>query len=203
MIYSLTGKVLEKTLDRVVLSCAGVGYEVNLPAGVAGALAPVGGEATVYTCLNVSENDISLFGFPDPESRKIFLLLTGVSGVGPKAAMAILSATTPDGLVAAVLNGNEKVITAAPGVGKKLAQRVLLELKDKVGKIDGIDTAAIPDLPPTAAVSGTDRNLSDAISGLLVLGYSQAEINGALKGVDTTGMTSEAIIKAVLRQMVK
>ncbi|MCI6647784.1 MAG: Holliday junction branch migration protein RuvA [Oscillospiraceae bacterium] len=202
MFNYLNGTVTELEPNLAVVECGGVGFSLNVSLNTLRDL-KLGEKAKVYVDESIREDAFELFGFSTKSEKRCFELLTGVSGVGPKAAMAILSATTPDGLVAAVLNGNEKVITAAPGVGKKLAQRVLLELKDKVGKIDGIDTAAIPDLPPAAAVSGTDRNLSDAISGLLVLGYSQAEINGALKGVDTTGMTSEAIIKAVLRQMVK
>ena len=126
-------------------------------------------------------------------------MLTAVSGVGPKAALAILSTTTPDGLVSAIMNGNEKVITAAPGVGKKLAQRVLLELKDKVGTLEGLEISVQDFQAPVSPE--TDRNLSDAISGLLVLGYAQSEIQSALKHIDTNQMTSEQIIKAVLRQM--
>jgi Holliday junction DNA helicase RuvA len=115
--------------------------------------------------------------------------------------MAILSTTTPDGLVAAILNGNEKAITAAPGIGKKLAQRVLLELKDKIGKVDGVELANSG--MPVPTLSGADKNLSDATAGLMVLGYSQMEINAALRNVDTSAMTSEEIIKAVLRNMLK
>ena len=96
MIYSLTGKVLKKTLDMVVISCGGVGYQVMVPASVAGALPGVGQEATVYTYMNISENDVSLFGFATEEQKACFALLTGVSGVGPKAGLAILSVMNPD-----------------------------------------------------------------------------------------------------------
>ena len=159
----------------------------------------LGEKAKLYVVESIREDAFDLYGFSSKAEKRCFALLTGVSGVGPKAAMGILSCVTPDGLVAAVLNGNEKAITAAPGVGKKLAQRILLELKDKVGKIDGIDTA-MAEIPAVSVPAG-DKNLSDAISGLLVLGYAQQEINSALRGIDTSQMTSEQIIKAVLRQM--
>ncbi|MCI6640586.1 MAG: Holliday junction branch migration protein RuvA [Pygmaiobacter massiliensis] len=197
MIYSLTGKVLEKTLDRVVLSCAGVGYEVNLPAGVAGALAPVGGEATVYTCLNVSENDISLFGFPDPESRKIFLLLTGVSGVGPKVGLAILSVLSPKRIVLAISAADHKAFTAASGVGPKLAQRIVLELKDKVGK-GLVGTVELGDLAVPAAVPAA--GMAQAMAALAALGYTQSEAAAALNQLDAS-LPTEELIRQALRQM--
>lgn len=197
MIYSLTGKVLEKTLDRVVLSCAGVGYEVNLPAGVAGALAPVGGEATVYTCLNVNENDISLFGFPDPESRKIFLLLTGVSGVGPKVGLAILSVLSPKRIVLAISAADHKAFTAASGVGPKLAQRIVLELKDKVGK-GLVGTVELGDLAVPAAVPAA--GMAQAMAALAALGYTQSEAAAALNQLDAS-LPTEELIRQALRQM--
>jgi Holliday junction DNA helicase RuvA len=197
MIYSLTGKVLEKTLDRVVLSCAGVGYEVNLPAGVAGALAPVGGEATVYTCLNVSENDISLFGFPDPESRKIFLLLTGVSGVGPKVGLAILSVLSPKRIVLAISAADHKAFTAASGVGPKLAQRIVLELKDKVGK-GLVGSVELGDLAVPAAVPAA--GMAQAMAALAALGYTQSEAAAALNQLDAS-LPTEELIRQALRQM--
>ena len=197
MIYSLTGKVLEKTLDRVVLSCAGVGYEVNLPAGVAGALAPVGGEATVYTCLNVSENDISLFGFPDPESRKIFLLLTGVSGVGPKVGLAILSVLSPKRIVLAISAADHKAFTAASGVGPKLAQRIVLELKDKVGK-GLVGTVELGDLAVPAAVPAA--GMAQAMAALAALGYTQSEAAAALNQLDAS-LPTEELLRQALRQL--
>lgn len=202
MFNYLNGTVTELEPNLAVVECGGVGFSLNVSLYTLRDL-KLGEKAKVYVTESIREDAFELYGFSGKNERRCFELLTAVSGVGPKAAMAILSATTPDGLVSAVLNGNEKVITAAPGVGKKLAQRVLLELKDKVGKIDGIDTSVMPDIPVAPAGTGADRNLSDAIAGLLVLGYSQAEVNAALKGMDTAGMTSEAIIKAVLRHMVK
>ena len=134
MIYCLTGKLLEKAPDYAVVSCGGVGYLAAIPSTTAGALPAVGDTCTLYTCMNVTENDVSLFGFADKESQTMFRLLTGVSGVGPKVGLAILSVLSPDRVVLAVSAGDHKAFTAASGVGPKLGQRIVLELKDKVGK---------------------------------------------------------------------
>lgn len=191
MIYSLTGKVLKKTLDMVVISCGGVGYQVMVPASVAGALPGAGQEATVYTYLNISENDISLFGFATEEQKACFALLTGVSGVGPKAGLAILSVMNPDRVALAISAGDHKAFTAANGVGPKLAQRIVLELKDKVGK--GLSLG-------DAAVQSPTGNLSQAIAALVSLGYSQSEAAQSVAKVDET-LPVEEIIKLALRSM--
>ena len=198
MFNYLIGTVTEIEPNLAVLECAGIGFSMSVSLNTVRDL-KLGEKAKLYVVESIREDAFDLYGFSSKAEKRCFALLTGVSGVGPKAAMGILSCVTPDGLVAAVLNGNEKAITAAPGVGKKLAQRILLELKDKVGKIDGIDTA-MAEIPAVSVPAG-DKNLSDAISGLLVLGYAQQEINSALRGLDTSQMTSEQIIKAVLRQM--
>ena len=182
MIYSLTGKVLKKSLDRVVLSCAGVGYLVQTPASVAGALPGVGGEGTLYTVMTVTENGISLYGFASEEQQTCFEMLTAVSGVGPKVALAISS-------------GDHKALTAANGVGPKLAQRITLELKDKVGKglAEGIgleDVAA-------ARVAGS---APQAIAALVSLGYGQSEAAAAVAKLDTS-LPVEELIKLALRGM--
>ena len=134
MIYCLTGKIIKKTLDSVVISCGGVGYFVQIPATTGEALPPAGQEGTVYTIMNVTENDVSLYGFAAEEQRDCFKMLTGVTGVGPKAALSILSIMTPEKIALAASSGDHKAFTKAAGVGPKLAQRITLELKDKVGK---------------------------------------------------------------------
>ena len=134
MIYCLTGKIIKKSLDSVVISCAGVGYFVQIPATTGEALPPAGQEGTVYTIMNVTENDVSLYGFATEEQRDCFKMLTGVTGVGPKAGLSILSIMTPEKVALAASSGDHKAFTKASGVGPKLAQRIALELKDKVGK---------------------------------------------------------------------
>ena len=121
MIYCLTGKLLKKTLDMVVLSCAGVGYLVQVPASVSSALPAIGHEATLYTYMNITENDVTLFGFATEEQQACFKMLTAVSGVGPKVGLAILNVMTPERITLAISAGDHKAFTAANGVGPKLA----------------------------------------------------------------------------------
>ena len=128
MIYSLTGKILKKTLDTVVISCAGVGYAVQVPLTTAESLPAPGREGTVYTVMNVTENDVSLYGFATEEQRSCFKMLTSVSGVGPKAGLAILSIMTPERVALAASSGDHKAFTKANGVGPKLAWRTALAL---------------------------------------------------------------------------
>ena len=152
MIYCLTGKIVKKTLDSVVLSCAGVGYLAQVPQTTAGRLPAAGETATLYTVLNVTENDIALYGFATEEQQSCFKLLTAVSGVGPKAGLAILSVMNPEQVALAASAGDHKAFTRASGVGPKLAQRIALELKDKVGKglaAKALRWATRPPPPPT------------------------------------------------------
>lgn len=199
MIYSLTGKVLKKGLNFVVLSCGGVGYYAQCPASVAGALPGAGCEATIYTVLSVTENDISLFGFATEEQQTCFEMLTGVSGVGPKVGLAILSVMEPDRVALAISAGDHKAFKAANGVGPKLAQRIVLELKDKVAKgfVDGISLEDVS----AASTGGTDSGAgTQAIAALVSLGYSQSEAALAISKIDPA-LPVEEIIKLALRGM--
>ena len=201
MFHYINGTVAELEPNLAVIDCGGIGFALNVSLNTVQSI-KLGEKSKLYVYESIREDAFELFGFATKTELHCFELLIGVTGVGPKAAMAILSTTTPDGLIAAVMNGNEKVITAAPGIGKKLAQRVLLELKDKVGKIDGGVSDVVSNVPVMPA-GGVDKQLADATAGLLVLGYSQTEINAALRGTDTSGMSSQEIIKLVLRGMVK
>lgn len=199
MIYCLSGKIVKKSLNAVVISCGGVGYYAQCPASVAGALPGVGGEATLYTVLSVTENDISLYGFATEQQQACFEMLTGVSGVGPKVGLAILSVMEPDRVALAISAGDYKAFKAASGVGPKLAQRITLELKDKVarGFADGIsleDVAGAASAPAAAAGSG------QAIAALVSLGYSQSEAALAVAKIDPA-LPVEEIIKQALRGM--
>lgn len=195
MIYSLNGKILEKGTDRVVIECAGVGYEVRVPLSAASALPAQGAQATLYTFLNVSENDISLFGFLTAADRQMFRLLTGVSGVGPKVGLAILSALSCDRVALAISAGDAKAFTAASGVGPKLGQRIVLELKDKVGK--GLVGEVAPgDLAPVTPAGGT----AQAVAALCALGYNQSEAAQALARLDPS-LPVEELVRLALRSM--
>ena len=194
MIYCLSGKILKKNPDSAVISCGGVGYWVQIPSSASGALPPVGGEATLYTVLSVSEHDISLYGFASEEQQACFKMLTGVSGVGPKAGLAILSVLTPDRIALAISSGDHKAFTAANGVGPKLAQRITLELKDKVGK----GLAGCAELGQVSAAAQSAGGVAQAIGALVSLGYSQSEAAQAVARLDAS-LPVEELIRLALR----
>ena len=199
MIYCLTGKIIKKTLNAVVLSCGGVGYYAQCPASVAGALPGVGKEATLHTVMSVTENDVSLYGFATEEQQACFEMLTAVSGVGPKVGLAILSVMEPDRVALAISAGDHKAFKAASGVGPKLAQRIVLELKDKVAKgfVDGI---SLEDVAGAFADTQASKGSSQAIAALVSLGYSQSEAALAVSKIDAA-LPVEEIIKLALRSM--
>ena len=199
MIYCLTGKIVKKSMNAVVLSCGGVGYYAQCPASVAGALPGVGREATIYTVMSVTENDVSLYGFATEEQQACFEMLTAVSGVGPKVGLAILSVMEPQRVARAISAGDHKAFKAANGVGPKLAQRIVLELKDKVAKgfVDGI---SLEDVAGASAQTPAAQSSSQAIAALVSLGYSQSEAALAVSKIDAT-LPVEEIIKLALRGM--
>ena len=145
---------------------------------------------------------MELFGFATEEELNCFKMLIGISGVGPKAALSILSSTPPDRLALAIITGDEKALTCAPGIGKKIAQRVILELKDKLAKGQTINAAG-ESYGGTGVTVIPENKLSEATAALAVLGYSQGEINLALKGIDLDGLPLEQVIKQALKKMVK
>ena len=199
MIYCLTGKIVKKSMSAVVLSCGGVGYYAQCPASVAGALPGVGKEATLYTVMSVTENDVSLYGFATEEQQACFEMLTAVSGVGPKVGLAILSVIEPQRVALAISAGDHKAFKAASGVGPKLAQRIVLELKDKVAKgfVDGI---SLEDVAGAASGEPASQSSAQAIAALVSLGYSQSEAALAISKIDAT-LPVEEIIKLALRGM--
>lgn len=199
MIYCLTGKILKKTMNAVVLSCGGVGYYAQCPASVAGALPGVGKDATLYTVMSVTENDVSLYGFATEEQQACFEMLTGVSGVGPKVGLAILGVMEPQRVALAISAGDHKAFKAASGVGPKLAQRIVLELKDKVAKgfVEGI---SLEDVAGASTETPATQSSAQAIAALVSLGYSQSEAALAIAKIDAT-LPVEEIIKLALRSM--
>ena len=199
MIYCLTGKIVKKSMNAVVLSCGGVGYYAQCPASVAGALPGMGKEATIYTVMSITENDVSLYGFATEEQQACFEMLTAVSGVGPKVGLAILSVMEPDRVALAISAGDHKAFKAASGVGPKLAQRIVLELKDKVAKgfVDGI---SLEDVAGASADTQASQGSSQAIAALVSLGYSQSEAALAVSKIDAA-LPVEEIIKLALRSM--
>ena len=199
MFYHIEGKVTDLEPNKAVIDCMGVGFALNTTLNTISRL-KLGEKAKLYVSEAVREDCFDLYGFWSKSERRSFELLLGVSGVGPKAALSILSAGTPESLAMAILSGDEKALTVAPGIGKKIAQRVILELKDKIAK-ESADFS-LPALP-VSALPGQDGKLSDAGAALGVLGYGAAEINQALRGVDVSALSAEEIIKAALKNMMK
>lgn len=197
MFYYLDGTVAEILPGLAVIDCGGVGYACMTTNNTLSQLKK-GEKKKLYTYLNVGESIFDLYGFATQNELNSFKLLLGVSGVGPKAALAILSANTPEGLAMAIVTEDAKSLTAAQGIGKKIAQRIILELKDKLAKEQGSFDAHAGTLSP-APTGGT---VQEAASALSVLGYSSQEISVALKGVNAA-LPVEEIIRQTLKKMVK
>ena len=204
MFYYIEGAVAALDKNLAVIDAGGVAFAVNTTVNTLSRLR-AGEKARLYTYLNVGENAMDLYGFYDLSEKRCFELLLGVSGVGPKAALSVLSVCTPESLAMAVVTENEKMLTAAPGVGKRGAQRIILELRDKIAKelpAAGSGSAAAPASP--AAVAGVPgKKLNDITGALTVLGYAPQEITAALHGLDLESMSVEEAVKAVLKGSVK
>ena len=200
MFYYISGVAAELLPNMVVIDCGGVGFQINTSSYTLSQL-KTGEKAKLYTYVNIREDTFEIYGFSTKSEKHCFEMLLGVSGVGPKAALSILSVNTPESLALAVISENEKAITAAPGVGKKIAQRVILELHDKMAKEN--ETASFGDVPFSAPNTAGSGKLSDAAAALTVLGYSGSEVNAVLKKIDVDSMSLEEIIKAALKLMMK
>ena len=197
MIYYLNGQVAVLEPGFAVIDCHGVGYGCRITAFTAAQL-KLNQTARLYICESIREDAHHLYGFASREEQHCYELLTSVTGVGPKAALAILSSGGPQNFTLAVMTGDEKLLTAAQGVGKKIAQRIILELKDKIG---GSSMELDFSTGPAAAAPVSQGNAALAHAALQELGYSAAEINAALKGVDPKA-TTEEMVRYALRAMV-
>ena len=200
MFYHLIGTVTELGQNLVVLDVNGLGFALNATVNTVSGL-KTGEKAKLFVTESIGETNFDLFGFADKSEKRCFEMLISVSGIGPKAALSILSYNTPESLALAVMSDDVKALTVAPGIGKKIAQRVILELKDKLAKDTGITNSGPLVMP--AAQTGAGGAMNDALAALAMLGYSSAETAPVLKQIDTAGMTAEQIIKAVLKKMVR
>lgn len=199
MFYYLNGEITLLEENLAVVDCGGVGFACRTTAYTQSKLR-VGQTAKLFTYCNIREDAFDIFGFSTREELRCFELLVGVTGVGPKAAIAILSSASPERFTLAIMTQDEKMLTAAPGVGKKLAQRIILELKDKLGSaVTEVDFSGSARGAPIPAAGS---NLALAQAALAELGYSGAEIASALKGVPVEGLSTEEIVKKCLRAMV-
>jgi Holliday junction DNA helicase RuvA len=201
LFYYLRGEVAAIDLNLVVLDCGGVGFQVNTTTNTLAGL-KVGQQAKLFTYCAIREDAFDIYGFSTRQELETYKLLTSITGVGPKAALGILSTVTPDGLQMAVVTQNEKLLTSAPGVGKKTAQRILLELKDKMGAITELDFSSGSTSAPGAPL-GSGSKAAEAVSALQVLGYDQSSINGAMKGIQVENLEVQDIIKQALKAMSK
>lgn len=197
MFYYLNGIVAALDANLAVVDCGGVGYAC-FTTGYTLSQLQVGKQQKLFTYCHIREDAFDIYGFSTKEELNCFLRLIGVSGVGPKAALAILSALTPSQFSLAVVTGDEKSLTMAQGVGKKMAQRIILELKDKVSDEMQGTSASVSAVP--VAVSG--NKIAEATAALASLGYSQSEIGSALKGIDVEKLSVEDIVRSGLRAMV-
>ena len=198
MLYYVSGTVAILEPGLAVIDCGGVGYGCRITAYTAGQL-KLNQNARLFITESIREDAYDLYGFISKEEQRCYELLTSVNGVGPKAAMAILSSGGPQNFTLAVMTGDEKMLTAAQGVGKKIAQRIILELKDKLG--GGAMELDFSNGNAATAPVQTGNNAALAHAALQELGYSPAEINAALKGVDPKS-TTEEMIRHALRAMV-
>ena len=207
MIHFIHGTLSDVAEGLVVVEAAGVGYGIHVPASVIGALPPIGEDIKIYTYFSLTQNGVDLYGFLSPEDRAMFTMLLTVSGIGPKGALGILSALTPDDLRMAIVTGDSKAISRAPGVGNKTAQRVVLELKDKLDATEVFSSAldhghvagAVVDAGAAAGVYGAQK---EAVEALVALGYSNVEASRAVKKVELSeGMTVDQILKASLKNL--
>ena len=196
MLYHIDGTVAHIEAGLAVIDCGGVGYALYITSNTLSRLR-TGERAKLYVQEYIREEIFDLYGFATPIEKRSFLQLLSVSGVGPRAALSILSSGTPESLALAIITGDEKALTVAPGIGKKIAQRIILELRDKIAKEAG-EVSFPTQVSALAAPSGS-TGLQDAIAALSVLGYGSAEISEALMGVDTAGLTTEEIIRAALQ----
>lgn len=196
MIYSVNGKVIHLEQNLVVIECAGVGYGCRTTAYTVSQLT-VGENAKLLTLLNVREDAVELFGFSDAAELNCFKMLLSVNGVGPKAALSILSDLSPQGFALCVAGGDSKALTRSPGIGKKIADRIILELKDKLAK----QTEGITELPvrPTASIP-TSNAAAEAVAALVVLGFSNTQAQGAVAGLSPELPVSE-LVKEALKKL--
>ena len=198
MISFIRGYLSEVYEDSIVIESQGVGFQVGVPSSVISELPPVGSEVKIHTWLQVGENLMALYGFSTKDDLRIFKMLIGVNGIGPKGALAILSTIRPDDLRFAILSGDAKAIAKSPGIGLKTAQKVILELKDKLSLEEAVEQKR--EAIAGAAAGQLDGAREDALEVLTALGYSPAEALRAVRQVEITeGMSAEAVVKQALR----
>jgi len=203
MISFIKGELVERYEDTIVLENNGIGYNIRVPASLLSVVGAVGDTVKVYTYLQVREDDLSLFGFLTRDDLNIFKMLINVNGIGPKGALAILSTITPDDLRFAVLSDDVKLISSAPGIGAKTAQKLIIELKDKLKLNDVFEMAIQNNAAKKDKSTAVMTARNDAVEALVALGYGSGEALKAVKQVeDADKKDSETILKEALKKLV-
>ena len=201
MITYIRGELAALEEDKVIVDVGGVGYGIYMPARAMSLLPPAGNEVKLHTYLNVKEDAMQLFGFLTRDDLQVFKLLIGVSGIGPKGGQSILSALSPDDLRFAVMAGDVKAISAAPGIGRKTAEKLIIELKDKLRIEDVLEHAVQTAEAGQGAQTVSDSEIqSEAVQALVALGYGSTE---ALKAVKQVAVTETSDAGSVLKQALK
>jgi len=198
MFYYLEGKVAHTEVGLAVIDVNGAGYACQTSLNTIASIT-VGERARLYTYVHIREDAFDIFGFATPEELRCFKMLISISGVGPKAAVSILSAVTPEQLALAVITDDERSLTSAQGVGKKIAQRIILELKDKLAK----DQLAAASSAGNVHIPRLGGAAAEAETALQVLGYDRREIGEALKGIDAANLSTEDIVRLALKKLVR
>ena len=201
MFYYLDGMISYIGQNLAVVDINGAGYACSCTTNTLSYL-ETGKKAKLYTYCNIKEDAFDIYGFYTEQEKRSFEMLISVSGVGPKAALSILSFASPEQLAVAIIDENDKLLTAAPGIGKRTAQRIILELKDKIAK-ENITFSKDDSFVPVQSGVGKGSKINDASSALAVLGFGQAEISALLRGIDTESLTVEQIVKEALKNSMK
>lgn len=195
MISFVKGELAEIQGSSIVVDSNGLGIEIFVPASVMRELPGIGEEVKIYTYFRVSEDSMSLYGFNSRQDLAMFEQLIGVSGIGPKGALSILSAMSPDELRLAIMAGDDKMISQAPGIGAKTAQRVIVDLKDKIKPGDVTDTAT------QGVAAAINSDAAEVIEALVGLGYGRTEATRVVRGLNTKDLSAEEMLKEALRTM--
>ena len=194
----ISGVLQHKGTSIIIVETGGIGYKINASAATLAQLGESGANVKIYTHLHVREDDMSLFGFASQEELSMFELVITVSGVGPKVALALLSAVSPSKFSLSVITGDAKALTQAKGVGLKVAQRIILELKDKLGSIGG-DISEI--MESADKIMATDEK-AEAVNALMALGYTKGEAMSAMAAIKEINLSAEEYVKKALKQLI-
>jgi len=203
MIRFIRGELISVEEDRVIVDVGGLGYGIFMSGSAMGKLPPIGKEVKIHTYLNVKEDVMQLYGFLTKDDLRVFKLLIGVNGIGPKGGLAILSVLSPDDLRFAVMSNDVKAISSAPGIGKKTAEKIILELKDKLSIEDALEHAVSKDSFVSATAEHYNEVVSEAVQALTALGYGNTEALKAVKQVEIKeDMGTNEVLKMALKYMV-